>query len=534
MNMKQILGILLRRKRLFLIPFAVVFLVPAVYSFYFMRTYESSALVWLDASLDESVRASASGNKTAIQTLADTFEQMLESDAFAAAVISRASLDETISVSDSAEGMGYFRGNVDVEVVGPSAMRITFSGSTPAEALAYVDATTSEFLDWVKGDASREEAAFMAAFAEKSNTYRQDVENARAEVAAYLEEHPDADTSSASTEEQQEYARLQSNVVRAQEVQLAYDSSLSALVKAQALTEAERQQYVERLRTVDKPTEPASFSKRKMLLADIIALMVATIVGGTAVAVAEVADRTLRREHDVKEALDWPMLAEVRRSRGRHAAAIPQELLTDEALAQYDELTARLLLLAETEPFTLAVTSASAGEGVSTVSACLATALAHSTCKDVVLVDANLRSPALHIFLGLPLQPGLRDAVEGKENCQWRPESTELLGALGRSAKPASPSNLWLVPSGEPTQHPARLTTSEGAKLAIQGLRTRFGLVIIDCPPVLSAVDAASLCRLADGVVFVAQAGTTSLEDAKRAQELLAVAPVMGVVLNGT
>jgi len=205
----------------------------------------------------------------------------------------------------------------------------------------------------------------------------------------------------------------------------------------------------------------------------------------------------------------------------------------EEAIAQYERVSARLLYAGGGDPFTLAVTSSVSGEGVSTVSLGLALSLATSTTRKVALVDANLRNPALHSMLGLPVQPGLRETVEGNEHFEWQTDPSEVFGSLGLAALQSEVPNLWLVPSGEPMSHPAQLTTSEGARSAIVGLKARFGYVVIDCPPVLSAVDASSLCRLADGVVLVVRAGLTPRDDIMRARELLVGVPILGVVLNG-
>lgn len=207
--------------------------------------------------------------------------------------------------------------------------------------------------------------------------------------------------------------------------------------------------------------------------------------------------------------------------------------LRGSALSQYDRVAARLLCAAESAPYTLAVTSSVCGEGVSSVCVGVTKALAASTCKRVVLVDANLRKPALHTIFGLPSQPGLHEVIVGNENCEWWPDSTEPYGALGPKAVGTQVSNLWLVTSGAAMQHPAQVTTSEGARTAVWGLRARFDFVVLDCPPILSAVDGASICRLADGVVLVVRAGSTRREEVKRARELLHEMPILGVILNG-
>jgi len=223
-------------------------------------------------------------------------------------------------------------------------------------------------------------------------------------------------------------------------------------------------------------------------------------------------------------------------SAGAHARAAATGTLVPlerEASMLYEGLASRLLIAGERGTFVVAVSSAVSGEGVSTVCLGLAMALAMSTTKRVVLVDANLRRPVLHERLGLPLQPGLHEVVAGNDLIEWAPDSDEIFAALALDAQRTSLPNLWLVSSGEPLAHPSAITTSGGAKTAILGLRNRYDYVIIDCPPLLTTVDAATLCRVADAALLVVRAGITPREDVRRAQDSLQGAPILGVVLNG-
>jgi len=189
----------------------------------------------------------------------------------------------------------------------------------------------------------------------------------------------------------------------------------------------------------------------------------------------------------------------------------------DIGIEPYDSLAARLLIAGEGRSFVLAVTSSASGEGVTTVCAGIALALATNTSKSVLLLDANLRRPSMHELLGVPMQPGLRELVAG----------------TGIVAFPSEVPNLSVVPSGLSTQSPAQLLTSEAAKARIGALRDRFDYLLIDCPPVLTAAEASSLCRLADGVIIVLRSGLTPRDDVRRAKDLLDGAPIMGVILNG-
>lgn len=188
-----------------------------------------------------------------------------------------------------------------------------------------------------------------------------------------------------------------------------------------------------------------------------------------------------------------------------------------EDLSKYEQVVARLLATGAVEHLAVAVTSAVSGEGVSTVCLGVALALARSTTGSVLLLDANLRRPALHDLIGVDRQPGLNELISGS-----------------RITAPATAvPNLWVVPSGAAATYPAQLITSDAAADRIRALRDRFDYVIVDCPPVLTAVEAASVCRQSSGVIMVVRAGVTPRDDIERARDLLRGVPMFGVVLNG-
>ena len=181
--------------------------------------------------------------------------------------------------------------------------------------------------------------------------------------------------------------------------------------------------------------------------------------------------------------------------------------------ARYERVVSRMLFSEAGEHFTLVVTSAASGEGGTTTCVGVARALAASTRKSVLLIDANLRRPALHALFGIDQQPGLAD--------------------LTSDAVATAVPNLFVVPSGSAVENPAQLITSGPAHTALRLISAQFDYVIIDCPPLLEAVEAGSICRLGTGVVLVLRAGITPREDAIEARDRLEGMPVMGVILTG-
>ncbi len=199
---------------------------------------------------------------------------------------------------------------------------------------------------------------------------------------------------------------------------------------------------------------------------------------------------------------------------------------------QYERLISQMLFSGPDQHYMLAVTSAASGEGVTTTAVELGIALAQSTTKTVAIVDANLHRPALHTAFSAALQPGLRELIGEISSRNWEPgfaQSAEWVRGFLRTNLP----NLSVLPSGCPVGNPSQLMTSEAAEFAMRSISVRFDYVVLDCPPILSSVEAGMLCRLADGVAIVVRAGLTPREDVLRARHMLEGARVTGVILNG-
>jgi capsular exopolysaccharide synthesis family protein len=171
---------------------------------------------------------------------------------------------------------------------------------------------------------------------------------------------------------------------------------------------------------------------------------------------------------------------------------------------------------------TIAVTSGAPGEGKTTTAANLAVSFSHAE-KKVLLVDADLRRPAVHTMFGIAQQPGLMDTLLGK-----RPLETVIHHNLVR--------NLDVLCSGMMSPNPAETLGSTRMAEFITQVCRLYDVVLFDTPPVLATTDAAVLSRLKliDGVLLVVTAGKTEKDILNRAAETLRSVGgnLLGVVLN--
>ncbi|MGB9775268.1 MAG: CpsD/CapB family tyrosine-protein kinase [Anaerolineae bacterium] len=170
---------------------------------------------------------------------------------------------------------------------------------------------------------------------------------------------------------------------------------------------------------------------------------------------------------------------------------------------------------------TLVVTSPAPERGKSIAAANLAVTMAQGEHR-TILVDADLRRPALHEIFGISNERGL---------------TTMFVDPQARTEPPlveVGVENLWLLPSGPLPPNPADLLGSRRMEEIIAVLRSRADILIFDAPPVIAVTDAAVLGMKVDGVLLVVAAGRTRREQARQARELLerARVRVVGAVLT--
>lgn len=174
------------------------------------------------------------------------------------------------------------------------------------------------------------------------------------------------------------------------------------------------------------------------------------------------------------------------------------------------------------------MTGASPGAGKTFVTTNLAWALATGGASTVV-VDADLRRPAVHDRFKVDREPGLADALADGPGVDVVPQEVKL-------PAPASDRDgeLAVVAAGRPLTDPAEALAGHRIGDLLTDLSLRFELVLVDTPP-LAVVDPIVVSRFATGVLLVIDARRDKRRDFRRSlQALLAVdAPVIGIVFNG-
>ena len=169
----------------------------------------------------------------------------------------------------------------------------------------------------------------------------------------------------------------------------------------------------------------------------------------------------------------------------------------------------------------LAVTSPAAGDGKTVTAINLAGTLARGSEGRVLLIDADLRRPAVSSQLALDTTAkGLTDAL------------TDERMALGDVTTTLKPFNLSVIPAG--TGHGAvhQMLRSSRMERLLKEAREHYDFIVLDTPPLLPVYDSALLAKSLDGVLMVVSANRTPRKLLGEALNLLDAGKVLGIVFN--
>jgi capsular exopolysaccharide synthesis family protein len=187
--------------------------------------------------------------------------------------------------------------------------------------------------------------------------------------------------------------------------------------------------------------------------------------------------------------------------------------------------TYMLLSTAGGPPQTVLVTSGEEGEGKTMTALNLATSLAKTKGK-ILIVDADLRCPRIHKIKELNNKIGLTTLLA-------MPEFTPEL--IDQAIQKDPNCNLDIMTSGEHTLNPGNLLSSKEMGILLKKLKGTYSHIIIDSPPVLYFADSAILSTMTDAVILVVRDNISSkgsVLNAKKALQKIG-AKIIGIVLNG-
>jgi polysaccharide biosynthesis transport protein len=246
------------------------------------------------------------------------------------------------------------------------------------------------------------------------------------------------------------------------------------------------------------------------------------VIGLGLVLLRHATDSTIRTEKDLREITDAVVIGHI--SESKAAPQAPLETSSDfssHRAESFRSLRTNLEFVnAARSVKSMVFVSSVPGEGRMTTVADAAVVLAESGAR-VCIVEADLRTPRLVDYLGLPHGAGLTDVLLG--DVDYRAALRSYRG--GRVA---------VIGAGRIPPNPSELLGSSAMGAVITRLEDDFDYVLLDAPPLLPVTDAAVLSRQVSGVVLLVGVGHVHQEQLRRTLTSLqnVESRVLGVVLN--
>ncbi len=283
------------------------------------------------------------------------------------------------------------------------------------------------------------------------------------------------------------------------------------------------------VKVIDPPGTPSPAPNQRRLKFLGIALALSFVVGVAGPGVVEYFNRPIQTEHDARQITGLPVLSAVplvqsRRVLFNQRVAKPGDVVGEDYVLFLDairRLRVEIQLLAEEMPLhRILVASALPGEGKSTVVYNLGLALGE-VGKRVIIADADFHRPTLHRTAKTNNERGFTDLLAGT-------------GDLSHSLTEIS-DGVRLAPRGSGLTVPARAGLGTRRLVEVlEGMSAEADYVLIDSSPALLIPENLYVAAAADGIILVADSGSTRPRDLLRAKEVLehSGTPVIGVVIN--
>lgn len=189
----------------------------------------------------------------------------------------------------------------------------------------------------------------------------------------------------------------------------------------------------------------------------------------------------------------------------------------------YQRLGTHVLLPSHEQPVLrdLMVVASLHGEGTTTTAALFASTLAKRKKLDVLLIEANFRTPALEQVFPIRRNGGFAELVEGRQGLEAVVQATPQ-------------PQLFVITSGHYESAPSAILESSRFPEVMEKLHERFQFVVFDSAPANVYTDALILGPHTDGAVFVVEADRTRIDEAQRAKRQLerAGTKMLGALFN--
>jgi succinoglycan biosynthesis transport protein ExoP len=392
-------------------------------------------------------------------------------------------------------------------------LSVTAVDTDPVRAAAVANAVADQFAKYVKNQGTTSNGQTLAQLQAAYDQVDAQIKATQAQITT-LQAQKNADSQPVKNQ----IANLQATL---DTLQPTYTSLLTNLATAKAASAVSLDRVSVAVPAV-APTAPFAPSLPVNLL---LALFAGGLIAVGVIRVLVYFDNTVKMSSDFLPLVGAPLLSTVQAVKSMIAGKQQVFVLDQPKSAAAESI--RLLRTniefasASREIASIGVTSASPGEGKSTIAANLAVTLAQAGFQ-TALLDTDLRRPTQHQIFGVANDRGMSTLLTAAD----RPWSW--------AAHETMTPNLTLIPSGPLPPNPADLLSLDRLRQILTDMRSSFDVIVIDTPPVLAVSDPLIIAAHVDGMIVVAKAGKTRLDSIREAAETLhrGSIRIIGVVIN--
>lgn len=284
------------------------------------------------------------------------------------------------------------------------------------------------------------------------------------------------------------------------------------------------------IHVVDSADVPVAPSRPRRTLNDAVGLAVGFALGVGIALLLEALDTNLKTMSDIEQNLQLPLLAAIPAVDEEHLlpakfkehAMMPGTSSWSKVAESVRPMRTSILLSSPgSPPGVIMMVSTRPGEGKSAV-ACLTAVTFGLNGSRVLIIDADLRRPAIHVRFRVGKGLGLSSVLSGKATL--KDAVTEW---------PDLP-NLHILTSGPIPPLPSELLGSKQMEDLLAQARAEYDFVIIDTPPVLPVTDASVLGRLVDAAILIVRYNAAQKQVVRRCIDLLerSGTRLLGVAVN--
>lgn len=279
---------------------------------------------------------------------------------------------------------------------------------------------------------------------------------------------------------------------------LMYENFLTSTKEMESKTDYN----VSNVKVVDRAYPAGAPYKPRKQLIIMIALLMGAFLGVVIAFLREHLDNTFKTSEEIEKKLGLPAIGSVPKVLKKELKhSLPERMALAGATSAFSESinhirTGVLLSNIDNPPQVIMMTSSIPAEGKTTSSSNLALSL--SQMGKTLLLEVDLRKPRLKTFLAEKNVLGLTDYLAG------RVELDDVF-VLDHEA-----ANLSHLVAGTIPPNPLEIASSQSFEHLLIELKKRFDYIVLDAPPVIAVSDALVIGQLADAIIMVIKADSTS------------------------